>query len=308
METADQDQQQDSAEASEVARSFAAVSISDEMARLRLTPADDRPEATADMSARIRCALLSQGLPPPLAGGLTDAAAASDTSDDVLALAAVFDSRLQFVQRVEMPDRRTLILLGPPGAGKTVTAAKLAAAAVLAGGTARLITTDTVRAGGVEQLAALARAMQVDLDEAGDPAALARSCQANGNGLTVIDTHGLNAYDADMMIAFTPMIEASRAEPVLVLPAGTDAIDAAESAVAFAELGATYLIATRLDAALRFGGMLTAAAAGGLAFAGAGFSAKVADGLAALNPISLARLMLRETGPVAGMAALDAAP
>ena len=290
-------------------RPFAAVSISDEMARLRLEPAAD-PAAPVkpsdDMAARLRCALLGQGLPPPYAGGLAKAAVAiaADAPDDQTALATVFDARLRFAPISALPENRSLMLLGPPGAGKTVTAAKIAAAAVLAGRPARLITTDTVRAGGVEQLASLARAMRIELSEAGDPAALARHCRQSAEGLTVIDTNGLNAYDGDMLIAFGPMIEAAGATPILVLPAGTDAIDAAESAIAFAELGARHLIATRLDVALRFGGMLTAAAAADLTLAGTGFSAKVADGLAALNPMSLARLMLREIGPVTGVEAL----
>ena len=44
---------------------------------------------------------------------------------------------------------------GPPGAGKTASVAKLAAAAVLEGRPVSVVTADTARAGGVEQLAAL---------------------------------------------------------------------------------------------------------------------------------------------------------
>ena len=43
----------------------------------------------------------------------------------------------------------------------------------------------------------------------------------------------------------------------------------------------------------RFGGLLAAAAAGQMAFADVGISPFVADGLAAINPVSLARLLLR---------------
>ena len=56
---------------------------------------------------------------------------------------------------------------------------------------------------------------------------------------------------------------------VAVLPAGGDALETADIAAAFASLGATRMIATRLDIARRYGGLL-AAASQPLAFAAAG--------------------------------------
>jgi hypothetical protein len=60
--------------------------------------------------------------------------------------------------------------------------------------------------------------------------------------------------------------------PALVLPAGLDAEEAAETARAFQLLGCRHLVPTRLDAARRLGGVLAAADAG-LAFTEAGIGA-----------------------------------
>ena len=57
----------------------------------------------------------------------------------------------------------------------------------------------------------------------------------------------------------TAYVEAADALPVLVMPAGVDPMESMETAEAFADAGAIYLLATRLDAARRFGGVLAAA-------------------------------------------------
>jgi len=78
---------------------------------------------------------------------------------------------------------------------------------------------------------------------------------------------------------------------VLVLPAGGDAAEAADAALAFAEIGASCVIPTRLDATRRFGGLLSAAHVTGMSFLAAGVSRHIGGGLVAMNPVSLARLL-----------------
>ena len=53
-----------------------------------------------------------------------------------------------------------VMLIGPPGAGKTATAAKLATKARLSGRKCRLITMDTVKAGGLDQITTFATALE----------------------------------------------------------------------------------------------------------------------------------------------------
>jgi flagellar biosynthesis protein FlhF len=83
-------------------------------------------------------------------------------------------------------------------------------------------------------------------------------------------------------------VEAARGAPVLVLPAGLDAEESAETARAFHLLGCRHLLPTRLDAARRLGGVLAAAAAD-LALTEAGIGQEVADGLAPITPAWLAQ-------------------
>ena len=52
------------------------------------------------------------------------------------------------------------------------------------------------------------------------------------------------------------------------------------------------MVATRVDLARRLGGLLSAAHAGRLAFAEVSITPQIAEGLTAINPIALARLLL----------------
>ena len=59
------------------------------------------------------------------------------------------------------------------------------------------------------------------------------------------------------MAYLSEYIEAADALPVMVMPAGVDPLESMETGEAFAEAGAVYLLATRLDAARRVGGVHT---------------------------------------------------
>ena len=84
----------------------------------------------------------------------------------------------------------------------------------------------------------------------------------------------------------------ARASVALVLPAGLEAEESADLGAAFAQAGATLLIATRVDLARRLGGILAAASAGRLALTEAGIGPGAADGLTALTPEFLAEKLL----------------
>lgn len=192
-----------------------------------------------------------------------------------------------------LPEDRPILLVGPPGAGKTLTAAKLATRAVMAGRQPLVVTTDGARAGAVEQLAAFTRLLRLTLAVAAQPEALAKALQgrAPGEG-AILDGTGCDPFNPAQAAALLRLIRAAGAAPVLVLPAGLDAEESGELARAFHALGARHLVATRLDAARRLGGVLAAAAAG-LAFAEAGISPHVSGGLLPLDPAALAARLLR---------------
>src|SRR3954453_13130945 len=79
-----------------------------------------------------------------------------------------------------------LLLVGQPGAGKTLACAKLAARAVLAGGAPLVVTTDGEKAGAAEQLAAFTRVLGLTLSVAPQPAALAKAVTRRAPGQAVL--------------------------------------------------------------------------------------------------------------------------
>lgn len=181
-----------------------------------------------------------------------------------------------------------LLLAGPPGAGKTLTVARLATRLVLGGTAPSVITADGRRAGAAEELAAYTRLLGIPLTVANQPATLARAlARAPGLAPVLIDTAGVNPFDAGETESLAALAAAAGATLLLVLPAGMDAAEAGETAAAFAALGAAHLLATRLDIARRLGALL-AAAARGLAFTEAGTGPGASDGLTALTPDLLA--------------------
>lgn len=172
--------------------------------------------------------------------------------------------------------------------------AKLAARARLAGRPVSVITADSVRAGATEQLSAFTRILDIELHKARGPDSLRNILDNNRDmqGLTFIDSPGLNPFNDNDMSFLRDLVNSVDAEPILVLAAGGDAVEAAEIAQSFAGAGATRLLATRLDMTRRLGSVLSAADAGQLMFSEVSVNPHVANGLCSINPVSLARLII----------------
>ena len=202
---------------------------------------------------------------------------------------------------LDAEDARPVLFAGPPGAGKTLTVARLATRLVMAGASPLVITTDGQRAGATEQLAAFTRLLGLTLIVASHPVTLARALQRRKPGNPVlIDAQGTDPFDPAQQDDITGLAATADAATALVLPAGLDPAEAADLAAAFATSfatsGASFLIATRLDLARRFGWVLSAADAGKLTLAEAGVGPGAADGLTSLTA-SLLASHLGQCGP-----------
>jgi len=135
--------------------------------------------------------------------------------------------------------------------------------------------------------------MKLKLATVEDPDALAGAFEVHRRtDLVLVDTAGRNPFDAEDMQDLRAMLSAGEVEPVLVLPAGLDALEAADMAMAFKAIGVRRMLVTRLDMARRLGSVLAIAARARLSFCDASISSKVAEGLTALNPLALARMMI----------------
>jgi flagellar biosynthesis protein FlhF len=242
----------------------------------------------------------------PLAERLARAASAMAVDAPVMTLAAALDTLFRF-DPLAPTQSKPLVLMGPPGSGKTVTVAKLATRAVLANLAVGVITADTMRAGAVDQLGAFTRILELDLltvqdrDSLAD--AIAATAASTGDGLLLIDTAGTNPFDPIAMAELEAMLDGLDLDRLLVLPAGTDTEEAAESARAFARLGCTRVLITRLDAARRLGSVLVAADVAGLGLCDFSVTPHVAEGLSAINPVSFAKLLLPEVPPATSVIA-----
>ncbi len=252
---------------------------------VEVTAALDHDDGPPPLAAPERERLLAwHGVPPGLAGQLAAGP-----------LEQALTRRLRFGGLgLEQESPRPLLFTGPPGAGKTLTVARLATRLVMAGAAPMVITTDGRRACATEQLAAFTRLLGLTLIVAGAPATLARALLRRQPGAAVlIDAPGADPFDAGQRDEMAGLAAAANADVALVLPAGLDPAESADLAAAFSDAGATLLVGTRLDLAGRLGGLLAAADAGQLTLTEAGVGPGAADGLLALTPALLAERLGR---------------
>lgn len=258
----------------------------------------DLTDGAAPDAADVICeALDAHATPAAINERLTRAVAELSVPEPLLALSAALDSAFRFeplpVQSRTMP----LMLIGPPGAGKTSLMAKLATQAVLGQADVVLITTDTLRAGAVAQIQTYADRLNLPLRIADDASGLAEIVAlADEESLVLIDSGGANPYRRDDMQRLEALLRVATIEPVLVLSAGRDAHEAADLASAFASLGVTRLAMTGFDLARRIGDALAAADIADLAFCNYSPGPGIVDGLKAFTPLALARLLLPDSG------------
>jgi len=261
-------------------------------------PAEASPEDTASAATMnldpLTEALQFHGLPERLSARLISLARSMDLEDDESMLAGALDAGFDFAPLNLLP-RKPVMLVGQPGAGKTVTVAKLAARAVMAGKSVRVITTDTIRAGGVTQLKAFTDILNTPLEKADAPDILRSAISdADENDLILIDSPGTNPFNSVEIRDLKRFISIEGVEPVLVIAAGGDVAESSDIASAWRPLGIKRVIFTRLDATRRYGAIIAAADTTGFVLGDVSLSPYVAEGLKVLNPLTMARLLLRQ--------------
>jgi len=260
--------------------------------------AEFEPDSTDDNVDFITEAFIRHKLPSSVSDKLINTALALESHEynsPQKILAQTLAQNFTFEPLAETFDK-PLALVGPPGAGKTLTIAKLAARAKLdLDQNVVVITTDTNRAGAVEQLAAFINLLDIklhDVSSASELKTLLRSKACKEADQILIDTGGINPYSPSEMKELARFLSAVEMETFLVLPAACDADESAEMALTFGVLGVKKLLPTRLDFARRLGGLLTAADRANMIFTDASHTHKVADGLIHLDEDILAKLLL----------------
>jgi flagellar biosynthesis protein FlhF len=132
----------------------------------------------------------------------------------------------------------------------------------------------------------------IDLIVASHPALLVKALSVRRDGAPVlVDLPGGCGFEGTHRDEMSDLAGCVGGRLALVLPAGLDPVEAAETAAAHLDIGAAYLVVTRTDVARRLGCVL-AAAAGGMALSEAGIGPGAVDGLIPLTPDWLAGRLL----------------
>jgi flagellar biosynthesis protein FlhF len=154
-----------------------------------------------------------------------------------------------------------MAVVGPTGAGKTATIAKLAARWCMHHGSQdlALVSTDGYRIGAREQLMTYARMLGVPMFAANSGMELARVLERlKSKKLILIDTAGMGPRDVRMAEQLAALqLGAARAQVVLALPAQGEGHALEEIVQAFARLAPSACILTKVDEAASLGAVLS---------------------------------------------------
>jgi flagellar biosynthesis protein FlhF len=180
-------------------------------------------------------------------------------------------ARMLTIARSEpIDDGGVIALVGPTGAGKTTTAAKLAArfAARHRARDVALVTTDAARPGAREQLHAHGRRLGITVCEAAGPEGLQEAlAQLVDYPLVLVDTTGHAPRDRALFSQILWLRASRKVRSLLVLPANAHPHDLGEVIRRYRPAAPEAVVLTKLDEAGRLGSALSVAVRHGLSLA-----------------------------------------
>jgi flagellar biosynthesis protein FlhF len=239
---------------------------------------DDVPENTAEtIAAKIAQLCAFHGVVADVQAKLQTTVAAFDTDDLESALTQALELMMSF-RPIALRVQTSLMLIGQPGQGKSLTAARLAVAAKAQGRNVRIITLDASSAGAMSQLQTFCTPLSIPVQEM-TADELAHTDTTQSDTFSIIDTGGFNPYALDDITMMTQLLARTRIEPVWVSSCGIDTQELTEQAQIFSALGAQRLIATRADTCRRFGALLTIICQHRIALAGLSDSPYISEPL-----------------------------
>lgn len=245
--------------------------------------------------------LLSGGMDPGLAvrilntvppfqaeGDLGDLAACRAVEEHITRMIAVAGC-------AEAPGPLRVALVGPAGAGKTTTLAKLAARAQITGGRIAIVNADGSGFGGRGPLEPLAALLEVPYLLALTPAELAAPLPLPApRACVLIDTPGVGPDDRPALARLGELLRAAAPDEVhLVLSATSKAPDAHAAIRAFSTVGATHLLFTHLDETASCASVLDACVESGLPLSYVGTGREIPGDLVPADPRRLIRRALQ---------------
>ena len=246
---------------------------------------------------RVRDALLWHGAPQRFAERVADSGFASDTSvsDPTAAISAGLEKHIicrPIAPRLE----NDILLVGPPGHGRTAVAAKLTRRASVTKSEVLPVAADLDSTAGGAQLAAYLEREQDQIRSVSTPDALFETLKTirDNKQRCVIDLPAIVPFDQEDMASLQDLIPVIKAEPVLVISAEGHPEDQADMAKAFARCGIKRAIVTKLDVTRRRGGIVSALSSAGIAFAHLAVTPFIGGGLVPATPNRLAQLLTED--------------
>ncbi|MDB6086066.1 MAG: flhF [Gammaproteobacteria bacterium] len=174
---------------------------------------------------------------------------------------ALLVRHLRVVEKLSPVNGGVIALVGPTGAGKTTTIAKLAARWSMQHGSESLalVSTDRYRIGAREQLMTYARILGAPMHAANSGKELGRVLERLKNKkLVLIDTAGMGPRDVRLTEQLAALqLGAARARVLLALPAQGEAHALEEIVRSFARVSPVACILTKVDEAASLGAVIS---------------------------------------------------
>lgn len=174
---------------------------------------------------------------------------------------ALLLKHLPVVDRLSTVNPGVFAVVGPTGAGKTTTIAKLAARWTMRHGSQdlALVSTDAYRIGAREQLMTYARILGASMHSANSGQELARVLERlRSKRLVLIDTAGMGPRDVRLNEQLAALaLGATRAQFLLALPAQGEGLALEEIIRAFAQVKPGACILTKVDEAASLGAVIS---------------------------------------------------
>jgi flagellar biosynthesis protein FlhF len=216
------------------------------------------------LRARVLEDLSAMDIAPDIASALAALTPAHTTLKDPSHIPlALLLKHLPVVDRLSTVNGGVIAVVGPTGAGKTTTIAKLATRWSMQHGSAdlALVSTDAYRIGAREQLMTYARVLGTSMHAPNSGKELARVLERlKSKRLILIDTAGMGPRDVRLTEQLAALqLGAARAQVLLALPAQGEGHALEEIIRAFSRVSPAACILTKVDEAASLGAVISTA-------------------------------------------------
>lgn len=200
-------------------------------------------------------------------------------------------------------ERAVVVLVGPPGAGKTTTLVKLAARYALAEGKpAHIVSTDVHRIAAADQLRYLASILGLGCTVVETPTAFVQVLEEHrAKELIFVDTPGLARDEMEDLAELAQAIRShTECDTHLVLPASMKPMDLHATIERFQVFGPRKLLFTKLDETDRFGALVSESAWYSLPLSFLATGQQIPNDLEPASKESMAALLLQRPAAFRG--------